>query len=252
MAQEWRVIERTPTSVRKRLYVNGQPTNRYSVDAVAVIQGGSPGTVDKQVGTDADDGCKRSDGVFQTVMVRIGKATGKTYDSFLRWPDVTYEGNVDTSYILCHHYQAFGTEPLMTIYGVDESDPLAPTNATEFDADPLTTASVPWNVLFSGTWNQSPSCNDWLQELLDSYGPYQNQAIMAQVRDNGSANGAYNNPYDYNLDPTKAAKLHIEYSVGGPEWKQLQYTSEPPTPNAWNQIKQEAGEGYVKILFEGE
>jgi len=36
------------------------------------------------------------------------------------------------------------------------------------------------------------------------------------------------------------------------EWKQLQYTSEPPTPNAWNQLKQEAGTGFVKLLFEGE
>jgi len=40
--------------------------------------------------------------------------------------------------------------------------------------------------------------------------------------------------------------------AGGPGYYQLQYTSEPPTPNAWNQLKQEAGVGYVKILFEGE
>jgi len=37
-----------------------------------------------------------------------------------------------------------------------------------------------------------------------------------------------------------------------PGWYPLQFTEEPPTPNAWNQIKQEAGVGYVKILFEGE
>jgi len=37
-----------------------------------------------------------------------------------------------------------------------------------------------------------------------------------------------------------------------PGWNQLQYTSEPPTANAWNQIKQEAGTGWKKINYEGE
>jgi len=37
-----------------------------------------------------------------------------------------------------------------------------------------------------------------------------------------------------------------------PGWNKLQYTSEPPTPNAWNQLKQEVGTGYKKLLYSGE
>jgi len=224
----------------------------YDGQVMPPILGGSPGTVDKQVGADADDGCKRSDGVFQTIMGRIGNATGKTYDSFLRWTGVTIEGTIDVSYIELHHYQVVGTDPLMKIRGVDEDNPDAPTSAAEFDADPLTTAAVDWDALFSGTWNQSPSLNSIFQELVDTY-TIENDAVMLQVKDDGSANNHYNTPYDYSIDSAKAAKLHIEFSVGPtPGWNQLQYTSEPPTPNAWNQLKQDAGTGWKKLLYEGE
>lgn len=37
-----------------------------------------------------------------------------------------------------------------------------------------------------------------------------------------------------------------------PGWNKLLYTSEPPTPNAWNQLKRDAGTGWKKLLFEGE
>jgi len=49
-------------------------------------------------------------------------------------------------------------------------------------------------------------------------------------------------------------QIQVTYTPSGPTpgWYPLQFTEEPPTPNAWNQIKQEAGVGYVKILFEGE
>lgn len=36
------------------------------------------------------------------------------------------------------------------------------------------------------------------------------------------------------------------------QWKKLAFTSEPPTPNAWNQLKLEAGTGWKKLLLEGE
>jgi len=46
----------------------------------------------------------------------------------------------------------------------------------------------------------------------------------------------------------------ITMATGGPSpgWNQIQYTSEPPTPNAWNQLKQDAGTGWKKLLYEGE
>ena len=42
------------------------------------------------------------------------------------------------------------------------------------------------------------------------------------------------------------------YDPGGvpPGWNRIEYTSEPPTPNAWNQVKREAGTGWKKLLYE--
>jgi len=42
-----------------------------------------------------------------------------------------------------------------------------------------------------------------------------------------------------------------EVSVGPtPDaYNKIFYTSEPPTPNAWNQVKQETGTGYHKLLY---
>lgn len=37
-----------------------------------------------------------------------------------------------------------------------------------------------------------------------------------------------------------------------PGWNKVAFTSEPPTPNAWNQIKQDAGTGFKQIKYEGE
>ena len=37
-----------------------------------------------------------------------------------------------------------------------------------------------------------------------------------------------------------------------PGWNKLAYTSEPPTPNAWNQLKQTGSSGWVRIDYEGE
>jgi len=37
-----------------------------------------------------------------------------------------------------------------------------------------------------------------------------------------------------------------------PGWNRLEYTEEPPTPNAFNQLSQEAGAGYKKLLYEGD
>jgi len=69
---------------------------------------------------------------------------------------------------------------------------------------------------------------------------------------------------DCDVEFTKVAKgntmhigmvqIRVTYTTGPtPGWNKLQYTSEPPTPNAWNQLKRDAGTGdYKKLLFEGE
>jgi len=210
--------------------------------------------LDKQVGFSEDDAEVRNVFLPAATKTRIGNYVAVVHHTFARWIGVTYEGTVDVSYIEYYSDGSAGS-PLMNIYGVDEDNPPAPTSIAEFNADPLTTAFVPWDGLWTdGSWNQSPSCNGIFQELVDTHGPFVNTAIMVQVKNDGSASGNYNygRQWDYNGN-LHGPKLHIEYTaVGGPGWYPLQFTEEPPTPNAWNQIKQEAGVGYVKILFEGE
>lgn len=68
-------------------------------------------------------------------------------------------------------------------------------------------------------------------------------------------NAASEDPGAFTLEFSN--KKWIAYTVAvqpgvGPQYKKLAYTSEPPTPNAWNQLKQEAGTGWKKLLFEGE
>lgn len=40
-----------------------------------------------------------------------------------------------------------------------------------------------------------------------------------------------------------------EVTGPNPGWNKILYTSEPPTPNAWNQVKREAGTGWRKLLY---
>jgi len=42
--------------------------------------------------------------------------------------------------------------------------------------------------------------------------------------------------------------------AGGPTpgFNKVVYTSEPPTANAWNQVKQDAGAGFVKVWYDSD
>ena len=37
-----------------------------------------------------------------------------------------------------------------------------------------------------------------------------------------------------------------------PGWNKLAFTSEPPTPNAWNQLKQTGSSGWIRIDYDGD
>jgi hypothetical protein len=55
-------------------------------------------------------------------------------------------------------------------------------------------------------------------------------------------------------EPIRVTQAEFECPDAGvsPGWNKVQYTSEPPTPNAWNQIKQSELGGWEKILYDGE
>lgn len=51
---------------------------------------------------------------------------------------------------------------------------------------------------------------------------------------------------------SQIAYLFYNAPTGAAGWTQILYTSEPPTPNAWNQLKVDTGTGWKKLLFQGE
>ena len=48
------------------------------------------------------------------------------------------------------------------------------------------------------------------------------------------------------------AEFEVPTAGPTPGWNKIAYTSEPPTPNAWNQVKQTGSSGWVRIDYEGE
>jgi len=188
----------------------------YDGQMMPPIMGGSPGTVDKQVGASGDDGHRSNDDFYTAfVSMTVGYWTvGYTYELFARWTGVTIEGTIDISYIEVYAGAPTGT-PERLIYGVDEDNPAAPTSKAEFDADALTTASVPWDGGWTnGAWNQSDSLNTIFQELVNSY-TISNDAVMVQIKNDQTSIDGYQNcrTYDYSGN-AHGAKLHIEYTVG--------------------------------------
>lgn len=173
-------------------------------------------TVDKQTAAQGDDGKRWGASSFNVTYQRsvVGQKDANVTHFFARWLGVTLDGTITASYIECYCDEVSGT-PLASIYGVDEDNPAAPTTYAEFDADALTTAEVPWDGAATlNSWEQSPSLNSIFQELVDSY-TIDNEAVMAQVKDDGSADGNYNRyrMYDYTGN-AHGPKLHIEYTVG--------------------------------------
>jgi hypothetical protein len=183
-------------------------------------------TVDKQVAATTSDGVRYT-GTSPWDASRTAHMLGYNANAvylqghgFYRWIEVTIEGTIGVSYIQLYGYSGYTSGAAqLKVYGVDEDNPAAPTSNASFDADPLTTEAVDWDVTFTtGAWNQSPSLNSIFQELVDSY-TISNEAVMVQVKNDGPLSGYnYNGAEDYSGGATYAAKLHIEYTVGGEEY----------------------------------
>lgn len=185
-----------------------------------VNRGLGPGTfavVDKQVAASGDDGYNWPGWTLLLTETAdyAGNYGGNQLALFVRCTEVTIAGVVTTSYTKVYGADANGS-PVLKVYGVDEDNPAAPTTQGEFEADPLTTAAVDWDGIWTlGDWNQSPSLNDIFNELYGSY-TIENDAIMLQVKDDGCGTDNYNScsTWDWS-DHTYAAKLHIEYTAAG-------------------------------------
>jgi hypothetical protein len=175
-------------------------------------------TIDVQVGAGANDGQRHSgtNGFRTTSDISVGYYNSPGYyhmHSFQRFLNITYSGTVDVSYISVYRLDHSNNQHLI-IYGEDADNPAAPASAAEFDALPLTTASVAWTAAITSGWNNSPSLNTIFAELQDSY-TISGDAVTVIVKNDGSTTPKYIRYHGYDSSTAGAPKLHIEYTSGG-------------------------------------
>lgn len=206
--------------LRKRFYHDG--TDHLLVvgarcDQLAALPPGPlqfDPTVTDQVASSGDDGTRYRTSSFDTSNAAcfVGENSG-LYHIFARFTGITASGTIDTAYIQIDGNNGSGAStPLMKVHAVDEADPAAPTSYSEFDADPITTAGVDWDERWtSGSTFQSPDISTVIQELIDTY-TLDNNAVIIQIRDDGTAASNYNKCVSYDGAPGSAPALYIEYT----------------------------------------
>jgi len=215
-------------------------------------------TIDEQVGASADDSHEALGSNYPTAAYAFWNHAAYGVNecwAAMRWQVTIPAGaTIDVAYAEVYVYSTATDDAQCYIQAEDIA------NAPQFTSDDnnisnrtRTTAQVAWeqNNLGAG-FQQTPELKTIIQELVDDYDYSGGSNYLALIARDNKSGGKTLRTDTYDDDTTHAAKLHIEYTVAGPEYKKLAYTSEPPTPNAWNQLKQEAGTGWKKLLFEGE
>lgn len=176
-----------------------------------------------QIATSGDDGRNYSGtGGFKTTgtigcMGNSTNAVRLVCNAFFRFDNVVIPNaaTINSAHLELYPNGNDNGSPELIVYGVDEDSAAAPTTASEFAADPHTSASVQWDATWvASVWEQSPDIKTIIQEIVNRGGWASGNALMLQVCDDlGSGT---NNVYAvfYDNDPALAAKLYIEYDAG--------------------------------------
>lgn len=166
-----------------------------------------------------DDGQRNTSGTpFSTVSTRVGQAGDLVVrHAWWRFPGVTIApgATIDVAHIVLVRIANGAGTVLSNVFGVDEDNHVAPTNAAGWDVDHgiHTTASVAFDfaTAASGT-HQTPSIVAIIQELVDRVGWASGNAIGIHCDDDGTVSPG-NQTWDYVDDATPVpAVLHIEYT----------------------------------------
>jgi hypothetical protein len=109
-----------------------------------------------------------------------------------------------------------GTTVNLNIYFDTADNPAAYGSGSQITSASLTSA-VAWNSI--GSWTDgnkydSPELKTIFQGIVDAATWDSGDAVIAQVRDNGSNSGAYRSTSGYDFSSgSEKAELHIEYEV---------------------------------------
>jgi len=217
-------------------------------------------TIDKQVGASAGDAHEYDDGYgfsYTATFCRTQSSPGANVrrNSGFYWSGVDIPQGATIDVATMDVWVQTIDDPNLDIYGNDVDDANDFSTEADVTSRAKTSASASWSVNNIGqdAWKTTPSIVSPVQEIVNRPSWASGNAMCILFFGKNVVQSRILDVEPYDADPTHGAKLHIEYSVGAePGYYQLQYTSEPPTPNAWNQLKREAGTGWKKLLYEGE
>lgn len=224
------LLQRARQPLRKRFYRDG--ANHYLLigvrcDLLNAMPAGDlvfDPTINEDVGAEADDGYIRSGSADYAnndgTLFQGYYNNGSWYNLASHYRFTGISGlsgqTIDVSYIETYFDGTEGTAELI-VHAEYAEAAIAPTTYGEFTGLVLTSESIQWDGAWSGTWNQSLSLNDVIQELADDFDP---SAIQIIIANDGATGINYNKsrPWEYSPQGDYAAKLHIEYSAGGNPW----------------------------------
>jgi hypothetical protein len=179
-------------------------------------------TIDIQVSARADDGANYT-GTWGFTnsgdKIYIGYTSTSTRlscNTFYRFTGISgLEGaTITAAYIQLSAHSAYSGTPHSALYAADEASPAAPTNASGYNAIPLTSASVDWTFSTPGAsdpnFQTSPDLTAIIQELADSYDP---SVIMIVQHNTVGSGNAYQSYHAYEELKSRAPRLHIEYTI---------------------------------------
>ena len=189
--------------------------------SIAPVVAQTPGIVDAQVASSADDayhtptGWPGYDDAGASVIAGARGSNGPQWDGF-RWTGlgIPAGATITSAYALIDQLD-WGDDMLTTLAFEDAATPIAFSSGsspyhrwatrTAFEVDWSWTKGSP------GDWIQTPSLVAGVQELVDKHGGLNELALLEDATD--VVANSYHEWTAYDLDPTRAAKIHIEFSV---------------------------------------
>lgn len=173
-------------------------------------------TLDYQIGNLADDVMWYAT-TFDSLGSAFGRHTSGVIKSSWRFTGVTIPAGatITAAYLSFYYYDTVGTPPACALYAEDAANPGRITTYGDGNGRSLTTASISITCPSSGTWWNSSSLVNIIQELVDSYSYVSGAAMQFIVVGGGATGTNYGYCYDYEDNSSRAAKLHIEYEVSG-------------------------------------
>ncbi len=166
-----------------------------------------------QVGASGDDGAVDSTEVFDAVATNllIGESPGYalTHNAWYRFTGVSGVGGrtIASAHLSLWGYATDVGDPATNVLFAADASPTAPASYADYWVR-ARTAAVAWNSpgLSTSGWTDSPNLKTILQEVADAYTP---TTLLVFHQNNGSTD-ATTNPWAYDGDTSRAAKLTID------------------------------------------